>query len=45
MAAHEEDAEAAEEEEMAEQDQRLELEQAFFTARLAGLLAQVCGTS
>lgn len=42
MAAKEEDEEAAEEAAMAEQDERLEMEQAFYTARLAGLLAQVC---
>ena len=41
MAAQEEDAEQAQEAEMADQDERLELEQAFYAARLAGLLAQV----
>lgn len=45
VAAQEEDAEAAEEAEMEEQDQRLQLEQAFYTARLAGLLAKVGGSS
>jgi hypothetical protein len=43
VAAQEEDAEKMEEEELVEQDERLALEQAFYNARLAGLLAQVMG--
>lgn len=43
MAAQGEDAEAQGEAEQAEQDERLELEQAFYAARLAGVLAKEGG--
>lgn len=43
VAAQEEDAEAQEEAEQAEHDERLELEQAFYAARLAGVLAKAGG--